>query len=199
MTRSMITKAKINRIFTNIPTIETERLILRKIKTSDYADMYEYSRLDEVTKYLLWSPHPDKSYTYGYIEQLQPQYRRGEFFDWAVELKSEGKMIGTCGFTALDTLHNRGEVGYVLNPAYWGRGIAPEALERVLEFAFGELGLNRVEARYMNGNVRSRRVMEKCGMTYEGTLRGHIFCKGEYRDIGVCSITRVDYSAREPF
>ncbi|MBE6613159.1 MAG: GNAT family N-acetyltransferase, partial [Ruminococcaceae bacterium] len=98
------------------------------------------------------------------------------------------KMIGTCGFTTLDFANNAAEVGYVLNPAYWGMGIAPEAVRRVIDFGFRELNVHRIEAKYMVENARSRRVMEKVGMTFEGVKRASMYIKGEYRDIGYCAI-----------
>ena len=115
------------KIFSSIPELETERLLLRKLKITDAEDMYEYSRQDEVTRYLLWRPHPDSNYTVRYLADIVIKYRTGDFLDWAVELKSEGKMIGTCGFTTFDNYNRCAEIGYVLNPAYWGAGLASEA------------------------------------------------------------------------
>ena len=102
-------------------------------------------------------------------------------------------MIGTCGFTALDFNHNVAEVGYVINPKYHNRGIATEALRRVMDFGFMELNAHRIEAKYMIGNDASRRVMEKCGMTFEGVRRSSMFVKGKYRDIGICSLISDEY------
>lgn len=186
-------KETVYKIFGRIPTIETERLILRKMKPSDSRDMYEYSRLPEVTRYLLWEPHTNPSQTLDYLEYLQTRYRVGDFYDWAVVEKSRGKMIGTCGFTSLDFSNNAAEVGYVLNPAFWGKGLAPEALMRVMRFGFMELNVHRIEAKYMVENARSRRVMEKCGMTFEGVRRSSMYVKGSYRDIGICSILSDEY------
>ena len=186
-------KETVYKIFGRIPTIETERLILRKMKPSDSRDMYEYSRLPEVTRYLLWEPHTNHAQTLDYLEYLQTRYRVGDFYDWAVVEKSRGKMIGTCGFTSLDFANNAAEVGYVLNPAFWGKGLAPEALMRVMRFGFMELNVHRIEAKYMVENSRSRRVMEKCGMTFEGVRRSAMYVKGSYRDIGVCSILSDEY------
>ena len=104
-------------------------------------------------------------------------------------------MVGTCGFTSFNCTSDSAEVGYVLNPEYWGKGIAQEALCRVLNFGFEKLNLNRIEARYMEGNERSRKVMERVGMTYEGTLRQGMLVKGNYIDVGICSILRSEWEA----
>lgn len=180
-------------LFSKIPTLETERLILRRMKTSDAEDMYEYAKRADVTEYLLWEPHVCLQQTRDYLHFLQGRYRTGDFYDWAVISREDKKMIGTCGFANLDFQNNRAEVGYVLNPKYWGQGIAAEAVCRVMDFAFMELNVHRVEARYILGNERSRRVMEKCGMTFEGIARSSMYIKGQYRDIGTCAIISDEY------
>lgn len=189
-----IKKAIIYKIFTKMPLIETERLILRKMRADDAADMFEYAARKDVTEYLTWYPHPDKAYTRDYLEYLGTKYRTGDFFDWAITLKKEnGKMIGTCGFTSFDFANDGAEVGYVLNPEYRGQGLVPEALLAVLEFGFNNLLLHRAEAKYIVGNDASRRVMEKVGMKFEGIKREGMLIKGNFRDIGVCSILKDEF------
>ncbi len=186
-------KDAVTKIFSHIPTLETERLVLRRMKPIDSRDMYEYSRLPEVTRCLLWEPHKDHAQTLDYLQYLQTRYRAGDFYDWALIERESGRMIGTCGFTSLDFTNNSAEVGYVLNPEFWGRGLAAEAVRRVMRFGFMELNVHRIEAKYMIENTQSRRVMEKCGMTFEGVRRSSMYVKGKYRDIGVCAILSEEY------
>ena len=178
------------RVFSVIPELYTERLLLRRMRVMDCYDMYEYASNSDVTKYLTWSPHPNLEYTQEYLQYIQNHYALGDFYDWAVILREEGKMIGTCGFTRFHFHHDAAEVGYVINPAYRGRGIADEALLAVMRFGFSALGLHRIEAKYMEGNGASRRVMEKVGMTFEGIRKGEMRIKEQYRNIGVCAIVR---------
>ena len=79
-------------IFTKIPTLETQRLLLRKILISDYQDMYDYSSRPETSRYLLWSPHVSPRYTRKYISYLQGQYRDENFYDFALIEKDNGKV-----------------------------------------------------------------------------------------------------------
>lgn len=181
-------KEKITAIFTNIPTLTTERLTLRAMSPRDADDMYEYARREDVTEYLRWSPHPSRGYTSDYLRYIRSRYNLGEFYDWAVTETKSGKMIGTCGFTCFDLPNNSAEIGYVLNPDYHGLGYGTEAAERVVRFGFEELGLHRIEARFMRENKASLHVMEKLGMTLEGYRRDGMFIKKKYRTIGVCSI-----------
>lgn len=188
-------KEKIYRVFSHLPELTTERLTLRKMLVADTSDMYEYASRQDVTTYLTWQPHPDRDYTREYLQYLGGRYSAGMFYDWAVVYEPDCKMIGTCGFTAFNCTSDSAEVGYVLNPEYWGKGIATEALTRVLQFAFEELKLNRVEARFMEDNERSRRVMEHVGMTFEGVLREAMLIKGSYANVGICSILRSEWEA----
>ena len=179
--------------FTSPPKLKTPRLILRRMTRRDAGDMFEYAHDPEVTRYLLWAPHPDRAYTLRYLRQVENSYKKGKFYDWGVEYRAERKFIGTCGVTAFDLPNSTAELGYVISPAYSGRGIATEALSRVIEFCFLELGLNRLEAHYLVGNEPSRRVMEKCGMSFEGVRRGSLFVRDGYEDVGVCAILRSDF------
>ena len=190
-------KSLLSNIFSNIPTLETDRLILRKLSVADADDMFEYSKDMNITKYLTWSPHPDRYFTIDYIKFVLKKYKTGDFRDWAVIDKATGKMIGTCGFTSVDLHNKKGEIGYVYNSQYWGRGIATEALECVVDFGFSKLDLNRIEGRFMVENTPSRRVMEKAGMTFEGVHRDFLLVKEKYRDIGFCAILRNEYNAKK--
>ena len=186
-------KEKIYRVFSHLPELTTERLTLRRMMVADTSDMYEYASRPDVTKYLTWYPHPDREYTREYLQYLGNRYAAGMFYDWAVIYEPDCKMVGTCGFTSFHCASDSAEVGYVLNPEYWGKGIATEALMRVLRFAFEELKLHRVEARFIEENERSRHVMEKVGMTFEGVLREAMLVKGVYVNVGICSILRSEW------
>jgi len=186
----------ISRLFARSPYIETERLIIRKMKRSDADDMFEYAKREDVTKYLLWAPHDNVAYTKSYLKQVNDLYKKGEFYDFGVELKSEKKFIGTCGFADLDMPNFCGEIGYVINPEYKGNGYASEAARAVIRYGFEVMGLQRIEARYMLGNDVSRHVMEKCGMSFEGILRKKMFIKDGNCDIGYCSILKDEFVLR---
>ncbi len=185
-------KSKLS-VFKKIPAVETDRLILRKMLPSDDADMFEYAKNPAVTRFLLWDAHVSQKFTHSYLKFIQSQYASGNFYDWALELSENGKMIGTCGFSSFDIDNNTAEVGYVLSPDYWGMGIAVEALSRVMHFGFDELGLHRIYARIMDGNAASERVAEKCGMRHEATLKSSLFVKGEYRTIKIYAILREEF------
>jgi len=182
----------IKSIFREMPVLTTERLTLRKMLKSDYSDMFEYASDPEVTKYLTWHPHPDKNYTLKYLSYIQSKYKSGDFYDWAIVYND--KMIGTCGFTSIDPINLKAEIGYVISPFFRNRNFATEAVTRIIEFGFETLELNRLEAHYMEENSASRRVMEKCDMKFEGIYRESLLIKGNFVSVGVCSILKKDWN-----
>lgn len=187
-------KDEILKIFKNPPILECDRVILRKMDRSFADDMFEYASNPAVTKYLTWDVHPNRRFSYNYLGYVNSRYRTGEFFDWAITMRDSGKMIGTCGFTRFNFSSYSAEIGFVLNSKYWGYSIAPEAARRVIRFGFDTLELHRIEARYMENNIQSRRVMEKSGMTFEGIYRDMMLVRGQFVSVGVCSILRSEFN-----
>ncbi|MBQ8351017.1 MAG: GNAT family N-acetyltransferase [Clostridia bacterium] len=185
-------KNEITHLFAKTEQLASERLLFRKMQKKDASDMFDYAKRPEVTRYLLWHEHPDLTYTKRYLAFVEACYRTGKFFDLAVIHRESNRMIGTCGFAHIDFSNNAAELGYVLHPDFWNCGIATEAASRILQYGFEVLGLHRIEARYMKDNLASRRVMEKCGMRFEGIQRGLMQIKGRYEDIGVFAKTEED-------
>ena len=173
--------------------LETERLRLRRMKISDAADMYCYASKSEITRYLTWDPHKSLAYTKKYLRFITSKYRTGEFLDWGIELKSEKKLIGTCGFTLIDVQNCRGEFGYVIGPDFQRKGYAEEAVKALLDFAFNKLELNRMEARVIEGNSPSCSLLKKCGFTLEGIGREEIFVKEKFENVMHFSLLRNTY------
>ncbi len=192
-----MTEASLRKYFVAPPQLATPRLLLRAMTRADAADMHDYAKREQVTRYLSWQPHATLEDTRAFLGSVRKRYRKGTLYDWAIVERTSGKMIGTCGFTAFDLKNQSAELGYVLHPAYWGRGMMPEAVRAVLAFAFETLSLHRVEARFLPANTQSRRVMEKVGMHFEGIARESFWRDGVYFDLGCCAILRSDFEAWE--
>lgn len=152
--------------------IETERLILRRLVMEDAEDMFNgWCNDPEVGRFLTWPPHGDIEVTKGLLTEWIAQYEKGDYFNWAIELKEAGKAIGNISVVSLREDIAAAEIGYCMCRAYWGQGIMPEALKAVMDFLFDEVGMNRVAAKHDVKNPKSGRVMEKAGMKTEGILR----------------------------
>jgi len=164
------------------------------MRPEDAEAMFAYASDPEVTRYVLWETHGSVKDSENFLRFANDGYERGDFGGWGLVLKATGAFVGTCGIEA-DYVpgHSRGELGYVLSREHWGRGLMPEAVRRVIRFCFEQMDLNRVEARCIAENTASARVMEKAGMSHEGTLREREYIKGAYEDMKMYSILRSEY------
>lgn len=178
-----------NEIFSENSMMESERLILRGFNLDDDKDVYLYASDDEVTKYLTWPPHKTLEQTQSVIKEFYTG-RPGIF---AIELKSEKKCIG-CIDLRLINEHNKASFGYVINKEYWNRGYTSEALILILDLAFNKLELNRVESTHYVGNEGSGKVMQKCGMSYEGTGLQEVVIRKISYDVVHYAILKDEYN-----
>ena len=179
--------------FFRLPDLETEDLILRKPRIRDAKDIYSYASDPEVARYVLWEPHRSVSDTASFIRDLRARIRAGCPSSWVVVLRGTGTVIGTVGFVWYSAENNAAELGYSFSREYWNHGYATQALRAVIDAVFSSLPLNRLEAQHDVRNPASGRVMQKCGLTQEGILRGRILNKGEYVDTALYSILRSDW------
>jgi ribosomal-protein-alanine N-acetyltransferase len=184
-------------VYGDLPIIETDRLVLRKIRLEDVDDVFEYTSDPEVARHTSWPLHDSRETSAGFVASLVEDYAKGELAPWGVELKAERKLLGTCGFLSWRIPHGRAEVGYAMNRAYWGRGLMTEAVRALVDYGFERMALHRIEALCDVDNVGSYRVMEKAGMAFEGVLRGYIFSKGAHLDLRIHAILRPDWEAAE--
>lgn len=159
-----------NKVGTQI--IETDRLILRRFVLEDAYDMYKNWASDpEVTRFLTWPTHTSVDVTKFVLNDWIANYEDGGFFNWAMEYKETGKVIGNISVVRLNENTNAADVGYCMSRAYWGQGLMPEALKAVMDYLFDVVEVNRIAACHDINNPKSGRVMEKAGMKQEGVLR----------------------------
>lgn len=104
--------------------------------------------------------------------------------------------IGTINLGNVEESCLMSDTCYMLSPQYWGRGIMTEVLYAVLNYAFHEIGFNRVQAEVFAGNAASEHVLAKCGMQYEGTARQKYFKNGLFIDAAQYAVLRQDFERR---
>lgn len=179
-------------IYGNLPELEMERLILRKIRYDHIDDIHTYASNPEVSKYVFWSAHKTRAATEDYVKTILVLYEEGKIAPWGIQYKKNRKLIGTVDFVSWQLQHKTAEIGYALSMDYWGRGIAAEAAKELIRFGMNEMELVRIQAKSLVANVGSERVMEKAGMNFEGILRKFIFFKGAHYDVKMYSIIKDD-------
>ncbi len=167
---------------TGTQPISTRRLLLRPFRSEDAEDMYTNWASDpEVTRFLTWMPHRSAQVSRMLLDNWVPRYEDGGFFNWAMEWKETGRVIGNISVVRLEEETESADIGYCLSKAFWGRGLMPEALRAVMDYLFDTVELRRITACHDVNNPKSGRVMEKAGMKKEGVFRG-----GGRNNLGIC-------------
>lgn len=171
--------------------LETERLRLRSWTLEDLDDFYEYAKSLDVGPDAGWKPHACKEES----EKILRSFIENDDI-WAIELKENSKVIGSVGLhkdTSRSGINSK-MLGYVLSKVYWGQGIMPEAVKAVIKYAFEEERLELISVQHFRFNSKSKRVIEKCGFKYEGTLRkGRKLFNGKVVDLVCYSMLKEEY------
>jgi len=176
--------------------IETKRLLLRPLQAGDADAIYAYLSREDVCRYLL---HPPR--TFGEVEDRIAASRSemteaGQAMLLGVTERDSGALVGDAVLFCRNAEHRSGEVGYVFNPDYSGRGYATEASAALLRLGFDELGLHRIEGRIDARNTPSARVLERLGMRREAHFVQNEFIKGEWTDEVVYAVLAAEW--RDP-
>lgn len=154
--------------------LTTERLKIREINEKDIPNIVENVNDYEVTKNLLVVPHPyNEKDGEDWIKKCKEKALINPRKDYSmgIELKSENKMIGGITLNGADEFQGTARIGFWLGKKYWGKGIMSEAVQKMLEFAFNELNLRRIEWEVFAGNNASEHMAKKFGFKFEGTKR----------------------------
>ena len=149
--------------------METERLILRRWEDSDAESLYEYAKDPDVGPIAGWPAHQNVEESRDVIRHV---FNGSEAY--AICRKTDNKAIGAIelklnGHTDMTERDDECELGYWLGKPFWGQGIVPEAVREMLRRAFEEIGMSKVWCGYYEGNLKSKRVQEKCGFRYQWT------------------------------
>ncbi|MGQ0714496.1 MAG: GNAT family N-acetyltransferase [Gemmatimonadaceae bacterium] len=175
------------------PTLTTRRLVLRPFELTDAAEVTRLVGDRRIADTTLNIPHPyDEEIAVAWIGTHAEATERGEGVTLAATEGELGALVGAVGLT-IAARHRRAELGYWVAVEQWGRGYATEAARAMVDYAFRELGLNRVDAHCLTRNVASSRVMEKVGMQREGCLRSHIIRWDVPEDIVLYGILREEW------
>ncbi len=149
--------------FTSFPALQTERLLLRKIFPKDDKEIY-YLRSDEgVNKYIDRPRVASLEDAQNFINKTNQSIDNNELVDWAISFKDNSRLIGSICLWNLSVEKNKAEVGYELLPEFQGKGIANEALSKIIEFGFDVMQLDKIEAYTQKENLASTRLLEKFG------------------------------------
>ncbi len=174
-------------------TLETERHVIRRLYSTDIT-LFEATSDPEVTKYEPWQPHEDVTQLMEYINRVFDRYEDGDITEWTIEEEESGDAIGMINIHNVSPVHKHGELGFWLSKKYWNKGYATEACKAVLYHAFTELGFKRIHSITASDNKACIKVLNKIGMSYEGTFRNYMYLnftdRKELSDVKIYSVLK---------
>jgi len=174
--------------------LSTSRLLLRPLQLLDADRMFLGWATDmEVVKYLSWKPHLSVDETKRIISYWMSNYPDPKFYIWGIQVK-QGPLIGTISIHSIHDGFERGEVGYALAKPYWNQGYATEALQGIVDYAFGTIAFNRLEAHHSIYNPASGAVLIKAGFQHEGVLRQFYRSNDGFQDSSIYAILKTDWA-----
>ena len=168
--------------FTPFPNLETNRLNLRRLTSTDVNEILALRSNPEIMKFI---PRPlitTQEEALEFISAMDTNVNNNSVINWAITTKENDQLIGMIGYYRMKPENYRAEVGYILSAEYHGQGIMTEALQRVVRFGFEEMGLNSIEAVIDPENYGSEKVVLKNNFVKEGHFKEHTFFEGKFFD-----------------
>jgi [ribosomal protein S5]-alanine N-acetyltransferase len=170
-------------------SIRGQRILLRELKETDWPEIHDYASRAEVSKFQAWGPNSEAE-TIDFVHKAMDDAKRNpqSRFLFVIETLKDHTLIGAAEINVRDACNQSGEIGYLINPKFWGKGFATEAARLLIGYGFKQLSFHRIYATCHPENAASTKVLEKAGMTKEGTLRDHLKMNDGWRDSHLYSI-----------
>jgi ribosomal-protein-alanine N-acetyltransferase len=179
--------------FEDFPELESQRLILRKLKLTDASDVQLIRSDERVMIYMDQERHMTIEQSENSFSEKLKMYNEKTGILWAIIEKSTGKFIGDFAFFKIDHKNSRAEIGYTLKPEFWKKGFMKEAMISTFNFGFKEFNLHSLEANINPGNDNSRAILTKMGFQKEAYFRENYYYNGDYLDSEIYSLLRSDF------
>ena len=174
--------------FSPFPLIETERLTLRAITMEDAADLFELRKDADVMRYLDRDPHRTLEDSKEMIQKIVDGTKNNETIGWGISFKNETQLIGTISYHRIEKEHYRAEIGYILHPKHWRKGIINEAMRAVIRYGFETMKLHSIEANVNPDNIASTNLLKKHGFVREAYFKENYFFNGKFIDTEIYSL-----------
>jgi [ribosomal protein S5]-alanine N-acetyltransferase len=175
--------------FNPFPELSTERLLLRRITMEDAPEIFFLRSDQTILQFLSKEPAANIKEAEDFITRINNDIDNNDAIMWAIVLKEyPSKAIGSICFWRMLKEHYRAEIGYVLDPEYWRKGIMKETILKTLDYGFSTLGLHSVEARINPHNNASASLLESTGFAREAYFKEDFFHRGKFEDTAVYSM-----------
>lgn len=172
--------------FNPFPDLHTERLLLRRMVKDDAPILWRLRNTDDVMQYIDRTRQKDMEETEAFIRMVDEMIDGNKDINWVIALKEHPeRMLGTIGYYRTQHEHYRGEIGYMLDPAYWRKGIMQEAVKTIVTYGFDSMGFHSISACINPDNEASRQLLLKTGFRKEAYFREDFFYQGKFKDTEV--------------
>ncbi len=169
--------------FPYFPELSTERLILRAHISADAPALFSLRTSDEVMRYIDRERPKEILEIEAKIQLINESFETNGMLIWVIAFKdSPLEMIGEIGFYRTDYANHRAEIGYMVQPAHWRKGVISEALKKVIDFGFQTINLHSISANINPGNDASRQILLKHGFVKEAYFKEHYYFNGKFLD-----------------
>ena len=170
------------------PEIETERLLLRKIQPADAMALFFLRSDERVMQFIDKERATSIKDAEQIITNIHTLLTANDGITWAMGLKeSPAELIGSIGLWRIIKQHHRAEIGYMLHPDHWKKGLMKEAVLKVIDFGFNHIGVHSIEARINPGNKGSAAILESTGFIREAYFKEDFFFNGKFLDTAIYS------------
>ena len=169
--------------FAPFPELKTERLLLRKLTRNDAKEIFFLRSNEDVLRFLGKEPTKSIAEAEVFIDKINKNVDENQSILWGIALLNDPSMlIGTICLWNFKLENYRGEIGYVLHPGHWRKGIMKEAIKCVADYGFDILKLHSIEAMLSPANIASSAVLESTGFVKEGHLKESFYFRGKFED-----------------
>lgn len=179
-----------NSVFSAFPVLHTKRLTLRDILLSDAEEIFHMRANDRVNQFIARPQMEEVTSAQALVERTRQAFAEQKAIGWAGLLRDQKKIIGTCGYNAIDWDNHRAEIGGEMTTAYWGKHLALEAMASITRFGLHHLGLHSIEAKILPSNRGAIYLLETLGFQQEAHFKDRIFFEGEFLDMAVFSLIK---------
>jgi RimJ/RimL family protein N-acetyltransferase len=180
----------------SLPTLDAPRIRLRWLSARDVDALFAVFSDPQMMRYWSTPPMQERTEAEELLAKIHRQFAEKSGFQWGVERKSDGRLLGTCTLFHLDERNMRAEIGYCLHSDHWRQGYMSEALTALFDHAFGAMKLRRLEADVDPRNDNSLRVIGKLGFRQEGLLRERWNVGGEIQDSAFLGLLAREWQER---
>lgn len=175
-------------VFATFPQLKTKRLTLREIRPEDAAAIFEMRSNGRVNQFMPRPQMESLDQSQLLVERTTEAYDNRQGIGWAGILRDGKTIIGTCGFNRIDYHNLRAEIGGEMGTEYWGKGIALEAVEAILDFGLTTFGLHAIEAKVSPLNRGAVRVLEHWGFVKEAHFKDSVYFQNQFSDMAVYTL-----------